>query len=45
MSSNPYQAPFYLRNAHLQTVLNGQGPRAWRARRILRQLRSQEVPQ
>ena len=43
MSSNPYQAPFYLRNAHLQTVLNGQGPRAWRARRILRQLRSQEL--
>ncbi|MCP4983259.1 MAG: alpha/beta fold hydrolase [Gammaproteobacteria bacterium] len=33
-----YKAPRYLRNAHLQTVLNSQGPRKLRARRILRRL-------
>jgi len=43
MTADRYEAPFYLRNAHLQTVLNGQGPRAWRARQILRRLRSQEL--
>ena len=43
MNSNQYQAPFYLRNPHLQTILNGQGPRAWRARRILRRLDSEEL--
>jgi hypothetical protein len=43
MHSCHYNAPVYLRNAHLQTVLNGLGPRAWRARRILQQLRSQSL--
>jgi hypothetical protein len=43
MTIDHYKAPFYLRNAHLQTVLNGQGPRAWRARRILRDLNSKEL--
>ena len=43
MTSIRYDAPVYLRNAHLQTMLNGQGPRAWRARRILRSLQSQSL--
>ena len=43
MNLNHYKAPLYLRSGHLQTVLNGQGPRAWRARRILRRLQSQEL--
>jgi predicted alpha/beta-fold hydrolase len=35
--------PRYLRNAHLQTVLNSQGPRKWRARRILHRLESESL--
>ena len=35
--------PRYLRNAHLQTVLNSQGPRKWRARRILHRLQSESL--
>ena len=37
------RVPGYLRNAHLQTVLNSQGPRKWRARGILRRLDSQSL--
>ena len=38
-----FRVPGYLRNAHLQTVLNSQGPRKWRARRILGRLDSQSL--
>ena len=43
MTANRFEAPFYLRNAHLQTLLNGKGPRAWRAQKILQRLRSQTL--
>lgn len=43
MNSSQFEAPFYLRSAHLQTLLNSKGPRAWRAQRILRRLRSQTL--
>jgi predicted alpha/beta-fold hydrolase len=43
MKPNRYDAPVHLRSAHLQTVLNGQGPRAWRARRILRKLNTRSL--
>lgn len=33
-----FVAPGYLRNAHLQTIFNSQGPRKWRARRLARRL-------
>jgi len=36
--SSAFKAPRYLRNAHVQTLLNSQGPRKWRARRILQNL-------
>ncbi len=36
-----FTAPRYLLNAHLQTILNSQGPRKWRARKILRGLQTQ----
>jgi len=36
--SSAFKAPRYLRNAHLQTILNSQGPRKWRARRVLQKL-------
>jgi predicted alpha/beta-fold hydrolase len=36
--SSAFRAPRYLRNAHVQTLLNSQGPRKWRARRILQGL-------
>jgi len=39
----PYVAPGYLENAHLQTVLNSQGPRKWRARAIVRGLQSRSL--
>jgi hypothetical protein len=38
-----YHVPGYLRNAHLQTVLNSQGPRKWRAHRILRHFDSEPL--
>jgi hypothetical protein len=38
-----FVAPGYLQNAHLQTLLNSQGPRKWRARAILRQLDSSSL--
>ena len=38
-----FQPPTYLRNAHLQTVLNTQGPRKLRAWRIGRRLESTPV--
>jgi hypothetical protein len=37
---NQFVAPGYLQNAHLQTILNSQGPRKWRARAILQRLKS-----
>jgi predicted alpha/beta-fold hydrolase len=43
VNSSPYDAPLHLRSAHLQTMLNGRGPRAWRARRILRGLKSRSL--
>ena len=33
----------WLRNAHLQTIFNSQGPRKWRARRLARQLHTQTL--
>ena len=38
--ASDFKVPGYLRSAHLQTILNGQGPRKWRARRILQGLES-----
>ena len=38
-----FRVPDYLRNAHLQTVLNSQGPRKWRARSILHRLDSESL--
>lgn len=38
-----YHVPGYLRNAHLQTLLNSQGPRKWRARGILRHFASEAL--
>lgn len=35
--------PGYLRNAHLQTVLNSQGPRKWRAQRLLKRFGSESL--
>ncbi|MCP4334358.1 MAG: alpha/beta fold hydrolase [Gammaproteobacteria bacterium] len=39
--SSAFRAPRYLRNAHVQTILNSQGPRKWRARQILQNLEAQ----
>ena len=36
-----FKSPYYLRNAHLQTLLNSQGPRKLRARKILKGLSSE----
>ena len=36
-----FKSPYYLRNAHLQTVLNSLGPRKLRARKILKGLSSE----
>ena len=41
--SNLFKPPRHLRNAHLQTVLNSQGPRRLRARRILQALSSETL--
>ena len=38
-----FKVPGYLRSAHLQTILNTQGPRKWRARRILQRLDSTAI--
>ena len=38
-----FEAPAHLRNAHLQTILNSQGPRRWRARGLRRNLRSEAL--
>lgn len=38
-----YKPPRHLRNAHVQTVLNSQGPRKLRARGILRRLDSENL--
>lgn len=43
MDTSQCGVPRYLRNAHLQTVLNSQGPRKWRAHRILSRLDSQSL--
>ena len=40
---NGYRAPRHLRNAHLQTVLNSQGPRKLRARYIQKRLESENL--
>ena len=42
-SSDRFVAPRHLRNAHLQTIFNSQGPRKWRARRLARRLRTQTL--
>ena len=39
--ANQFKPPFYLRNPHLQTVLNSQGPRRLRARLLKRKLDTQ----
>ena len=39
----PYRAPFYLRNAHLQTVLNTKGPRSLRANRLRQRLQTEII--
>ena len=41
--SNLFKPPRHLRNAHLQTVLNSQGPRRLRARSILKALSSEAL--
>lgn len=38
-----FQPPRYLRNAHTQTILNSQGMRKLRARRLLRRMRPAEL--
>ncbi len=38
-----FEPPRYLRNAHVQTLLNSQGPRKLRARKILRRLSSETL--
>ncbi|MDH3633437.1 MAG: alpha/beta fold hydrolase [Gammaproteobacteria bacterium] len=38
-----YRAPRHLRNAHLQTVLNSQGPRKLRARYLSKRLESEKL--
>jgi len=43
IDTSQFRVPGYLRNAHLQTVLNSQGPRKWRARRILGRLDSESL--
>ena len=43
MKPTSYQPPFYLRNAHLQTFMNGKGPRAMRARRLKRGLKTESM--
>ncbi len=40
-AQNSFAPPLYLRNAHLQTIGNSQGPRRWRARRLQRELSSE----
>jgi predicted alpha/beta-fold hydrolase len=42
-ATETFTPPRYLRNAHLQTVLNSQGPRKLRAWRIGRRLASEEL--
>ena len=41
--SNLFKPPRHLRNAHIQTVLNSQGPRRIRARKILQRLSTQRL--
>lgn len=41
--SDLFKPPRHLRNAHVQTVLNSQGPRRIRARRILQRLSTQQI--
>ena len=41
--SNLFSPPRYLRNPHMQTILNSQGPRKLRARRILQRLSSRDL--
>lgn len=41
--SKLFKPPRHLRNAHIQTVLNSQGPRRIRARKILRRLSTQRL--
>ncbi|MDJ0778442.1 MAG: alpha/beta fold hydrolase [Gammaproteobacteria bacterium] len=41
-SPAPFVPPRHLRNAHLQSILNSQGPRLWRAGRIQRALASEQ---
>ncbi len=38
-----FKPPLHLRNAHLQTVLNSQGPRRLRARRVLQKLATEAL--
>ncbi len=42
-SAEIFKPPFYLRNPHLQSILNSQGPRKLRAWRILNQLSPQTL--
>lgn len=41
--SDLFKPPRHLRNAHIQTVLNSQGPRRLRARNILRRLSTEQL--
>lgn len=41
--SKLFKPPRHLRNAHIQTVLNSQGPRRLRARKILQRLSTQQL--
>jgi predicted alpha/beta-fold hydrolase len=42
-ASDLFKPPRHLRNAHIQTVLNSQGPRRIRAARILRRLNTEQL--
>lgn len=43
LQANQFKPPFYLRNPHLQTVLNSLGPRRLRARLVSRRLDTQNL--
>jgi predicted alpha/beta-fold hydrolase len=41
--SSPYNPPIYLRNGHVQTVLNSQGPRRFRARSLQKRIDTHQI--
>ena len=43
MISNKFKPPQYLKNAHMQSIMNSVGPRNFRAKRILAELHSKQL--